>query len=113
MLGWGVQQRRVRMWAAADRNDEVAAAAAADDDDDDDDDANDETDAARANCDSDCSMTHKRSASDGDATASECSNADASVGEGGRMEGQGSARAGDDACASRMAVAVQMQPSVT
>ncbi len=111
VLVWGVQQRRVRMWAAADRNIDVAAAAAEVDDDDDDDD--DETAAASTKAESEPNITHNRSASEGEATASACSKSRDNGTGGGRMDVQGSARAGDEACASRIAVAMQMQPMVT
>ena len=89
--------------AAADRNDDVSAA------DNNDDDAI----TVSTKTDNDCNIKHNRSASEGGATASACRRTAERLADGGKIDHQDSASVDDEACASSMAVAVQMCPRVT
>ncbi len=110
-LGWGVQHRSVMTWAAEDRNADVSAAACAAADDGKN--ADEAAAAVSTKLDSDCSIRHNRSASEGDATANACSKAEESAADGGRIDHHESASVEEVACASSMAVAVQICPRVT
>jgi hypothetical protein len=107
-LGGGEQQRTVRIWAAAHKNDAVVAAADSCFSMDNDFDA----DAVSTNRDKDRNIKHNRSASEGDATANACNTALAAVAVGGMTDHHSSASVGELACESRIAVAVQMYPRV-
>ena len=101
--------------AAADRNEVVAAAAndaAPADVVTENTDNDDNCDAVSTNAANDLIIKHNRSASEGDATASACNNDAVNVAGGGMMDNHVSASVGEQACASSIAVAVEMHPRV-
>jgi hypothetical protein len=93
-----------------DRNADVAAAAAAAASDGayEDDDGVDNVVVKSTKLDKERSIKHKRSDSEGDATASACSTSPDNFGEGSNTEHQDSAAWDEHTCASSNAVAVQI-----